>query len=230
MLSIKDAIIDKVFEDKSFLVGCFSKPNTPIVIPMWAGVSVSDPKFLKRIGKEFAKILRRLDTPDLLCGIATTGISIASTTSLYSKIPWIFARGERKLYGSKEAFDGTYWRGARVVFLDNLSAKGKGMIPVFEESDSEGFVYSNLLTIVDYTTWEKVPEFTEKKLQIHSLITAHELVEGLNKKGYFPGDIYNLLISFLNSPQDWVKDSEIVDRFQKEIEQYFDKEYIRDIR
>jgi orotate phosphoribosyltransferase len=225
---IKERIIEEVAKQKSFLVGYFSKPNTPVVIPMWADVSVSNPDFLKFIGEQIAQEVKNIGGCDILCGISTTGISLASATSLASGTPWIFARGERKSYGSKEAFDGRYHGGAKIIFIDNLSAKGKGMLPVFVEADKEGFQYSSMIVIVDYNTWDKIPAFQEKNIQIHSLISTHELVEGLAHKRYFPGRIAEMLIHFIENPQEWTPDSDSVQQFKKELEQHRDVSYIRD--
>ena len=101
------------------------------------------------------------------------------------------------------------------------------MIPVFESAAEEGFIFSNLIVIVDYDKWLKVDQFKKHNVNVLSLITVDELTDGLNELGYFPGETYSYIKQFLKEPGEWNSESEKVKSFMSELEKYKDRPYIK---
>jgi len=225
-ISVKRKIVEEIFRQKSAPIGCFHKPKVPgIIIPNWTVASVSNPVFLKFIGKEMSKIIREIGGADILCGIETAGIGIVAAVSMVSGIPWIYARKERKTYGSMEAFEGTYHRGAKVIFIDNFTAKGKGMPEILKNAEEEGFIFHHQISIID-GEWQKVDEYEKYDITVHSLITQTEVIEGLGKLNYFPGKLYDLTMSYTKNPAEWTQDSKIVKDFIEELNKAPNLDYI----
>lgn len=225
--ALKKTIAIEVARQQSFLIGVFEKPKVPgLIINQWAVASVSNPNFLKLVAEEMTKIINELGKVDLICGIETAGIGLAAAISLTSKKPWIYARKERKKYGSLEAFEGTYYQGARVIFIDNMSARGKGLPEILENAAAEKFIFDSQIVIVD-NDWEKIDEVKNYNLKTYSLITTQELIEELNKLHYFPGNLYSYMIDYVKEPQKWEKKSSIVKNFIEELHKTPDLPYIK---
>src|SRR3989344_6967000 len=179
--NVKRRIAEEVARQQSYLVGYFTKSSVPeIVVTQWAAISLSNPEFLKYISQQFGKLISDIGGYDILCGIETAGIALASATSMETKIAWIYARKERKKSGGLEAFEGTYRKGARVAFIDNFSAKGEGMAKILRNAKEEEFLFKDLFVIVD-NEWEKTDKFNEYEIVTHCLITNRELTHYLNE-------------------------------------------------
>lgn len=199
-IEVKRTIAKEVARQHSYLVGYFTKTSVPdLVVTQWAAISISSPEFLQFIANEFGKIINKIEKVDLLCGIETAGIALAAATSVETGMPWIYARKDRKKSGGMEAFEGTYKKGDKIVFIDNFSATGKGLLPMMKHADEEGFAYKDLIVICD-NEWDKVDAFSEK-ITTHALITNRELTFYLNEIGYFPGNLYKYCQMYLDEPE-----------------------------
>jgi len=222
---IKKTIAKEIAKQQSYLVGYFTKTSVPdLVVTQWAAISLSNPKFLQFLGKEFYKIIKDKNY-NLVCGIETAGIALAAATSMVSGLPWIYARKNRKESGGREAFEGTYHKGDKIVFIDNFSATGKGMINIIKHAREDGMLFEDLLAIVD-NEWDKVDEFN-KNLSTYALITNRELTDYLNELGYFPGNLYKYCRMYLDNPERLKPGSKDTENFIKELEKAPNLPYIR---
>lgn len=223
---IKQLIARETAKSQSFLIGLFNKPDVSIAINQWAAISVSNPKFLKKISEELAKLVKEMKDIDLICGVETAGIGIAATTSIMTNIPWIYARKGYKKYGGKEAFEGTYGPGKKVVFMDNMCAMGSGMKNVFKNAKQEKMEFSDMIVVLD-NDWDKIDEFEKYDVNVRSLITTKEFIDELNRLDYFPGNLYYYMDHYLKDPMSWTLDSDILKEFKEELKKHSSIRYVR---
>lgn len=223
---IKQLIARETVKSQSFLIGLFEKPDVPIAINQWAAISISNPKFLNTISRELAKLVKKTKNVDLICGVETAGIGIAATTSMKSNIPWIYARKGYKKYGGKEAFEGTYGPGKKLVFVDNMCAMGSGMANIFKNAEQEKMKFNDMIVVLD-NNWDKIDEFEKYNVNVKSLITTKEFIDELDKLNYFPGNLYCFMDHYLKDPMAWTIDSGILNEFKKELKKHVDVPYVR---
>jgi len=83
--------------------------------------AMSDPKVLKVIAKEFAKIIRNIKPRiEVVAGGATGGISLAAATAMELKLPWVYIRNQAKDYSTKKLVEGDYPKNANTILLDDV--------------------------------------------------------------------------------------------------------------
>lgn len=225
-IDIKKRIAVEVAKQQSYLIGYFTKTSVPnLVVTQWAAISFSNPVFLQFIAESYAKIIETLGEYDLICGIETAGIGLAAATSVKTNIPWIYSRKERKTSGGREAFEGTYHKGDNVLFVDNFSATGKGMLSVMVHAQEEEFTFGDLLVVVD-NEWKKNEVFNQA-ITTYALITNRELTHYLNELGYFPGKLYDYCIMYLDEPERLKPGLPDTEKFIEELRNAPDLPYIK---
>ena len=81
---------------------------------------------------------------DLICGVAYTGIPMATYLSTRYRIPMIVCKKERKTYGMMTIVDGTFKKGDRVLLIDDLITDGQSKMETINVLKTEGL---NVVTI-----------------------------------------------------------------------------------
>lgn len=84
-----------------------------------------------------------------VCGIAYTGIPIATAISQISELPMIMKRKEAKDYGTKQLIEGHYNRGDHVILIDDVITSGGSIIETIADLESVGLIVTCVLVLID---------------------------------------------------------------------------------
>ena len=90
-----------------------------------------------------------LQSFDLVCGVAYTGIPIATIFSHLSGVPMIFRRKESKKYGTKQEIEGTYQAGQRVLLLDDVITSGGSLLETKSALEAVGLIVVEARVLID---------------------------------------------------------------------------------
>lgn len=86
---------------------------------------------------------------DLICGIAYTGIPMATKLSLDHNIPMILIRKERKEYGTNKLIEGVYKNGQTCLMLDDVITTGSSLSESIKLLEEEGLEIQDILVFID---------------------------------------------------------------------------------
>ena len=160
---------------------------------------ISHPKFLKKIAKVYAQLLKPLQY-DRLAGVAYAALPIAGAVSLETNEPWIYMRKEglAKSYGLKKSIEGEFKKGDVIAVIDDLVTKGDSKIEVIQPFKDNGLAIKDFVVLIDYQKGAK--ELLQGKgYDLHSFLTTREVVEIMKKHGKIDESKYKQCLDFLNS-------------------------------
>lgn len=86
---------------------------------------------------------------DLVCGVPTAGISLATAFSIHHNIPMIWARKETKEHGLKKLVEGEYKPGQRVLLLDDVITSGISLCTTIHDLENVGLEVTEVRLLID---------------------------------------------------------------------------------
>jgi len=129
--------------------------------------SITYPYLIESIAREYVNLLNccylvpkslkdtRFDPSDnhrdtvRVCGIAYTGIPIATAISQIANMPMIMKRKEAKDYGTKQLIEGHFEKGDKVILIDDVITSGGSIIETITELENAGLVIGCVLVLTD---------------------------------------------------------------------------------
>lgn len=130
---------------------------------------VSFPKLLDSIAhKYFRPEDIEENNFDLVCGVAYTGIPIASIISRDYEIPMIFRRKEAKSYGTKKQIEGNFKPGMRVLLIDDVITSGSSLIETKQALEEEGLIVVESRVLIDRRDQVEVRENMDKYSELYT--------------------------------------------------------------
>ncbi|MFA4818895.1 MAG: hypothetical protein WC621_03565 [Patescibacteria group bacterium] len=162
----------------------------------------SNPKTLRIITEEMAKIIKQLDV-DLIAGCEFAGVPIASALSLETNLSAVYLRKKPKEYGSKSAIVGKV-SGSQAILIDDASGRGIGK-EQFAKYLEEAEVRVTDMLVIYWTGHPLVPWYAENNVKHHQLIEFEDFAHYAYKVGYISQTLHDMI-------WDWWKDYNIEKR------------------
>lgn len=179
---------------------------------LWDYIPDSDPEVLTWAGKKIGQIAKKIRA-ELILGVESSGIPVATSASMYSSLPFGFIRKSPKGYGLERVIEGEFGKRKRVLLVDNFVFTGTTMANAAKTLDGAGFKLAKAISIDDFNTLPKDPSF--EKLSFESLAKNSEKIEELLRLGYFPLETVEILRKYVNTPELFFAPSSIHDKFVK---------------
>ena len=86
---------------------------------------------------------------DLVCGVESSGIPLATAISLYLEKPLIYVRKGRKGHGLGKLIEGDYREGALALLVDDVATTGNSLVHGVKALRSEGLRVQEAFVLVD---------------------------------------------------------------------------------
>lgn len=86
---------------------------------------------------------------DNVCGVAYTGIPLATIISSKHLIPMLIKRKEKKEYGTKKLIEGVYNPGDKCLLVDDLITTGSSLMENVTALKKEGVIVDDILVFID---------------------------------------------------------------------------------
>ena len=135
-------------------------------------------------------------TFDCIAGIPYTALPIATAFSLKSGIPMIYARKEKKAYGTGQQIEGIWEKGNRVLIIDDLITSGASKEETFGVFEAEGLITDDIVVLIDREQGGK--ETIEKTgHRLHSMISVFEILDRIKSLNKIDDQLYNKVFMFL---------------------------------
>ncbi|MBT4289938.1 MAG: orotate phosphoribosyltransferase [Deltaproteobacteria bacterium] len=194
---MKQKIIDALIEIEAIKFGKF-KLKSGIISPIYIDlrIIVSYPQMLKNIAQGLMGLAESIEY-DSIAGIPYTALPIATAYSLESGKPMIYARKEKKEYGTAQQIEGIWKKGDTVLIIDDLITDGASKSETFEVFESAGLVVNDIVILIDREQGGK--ENIQKTGHcVHSLISIFEVLDRIKSLNKLDKQRYNEILAFLN--------------------------------
>jgi len=169
---------------------------------------LSDPKILKIVAQEYAKVIKKIRPKiKVIAGGESGGISIAAATAMEANLPWAYIRKKSKGYSTDVLVEGYYKKGSRAVLVDDVIATGNAKELFIKNAKGE-LVIKDIIVILDdsdgnYPAWIK-----KRRIKVYSMHKKKDRDNYLHKIGFFNDDTYKLEQAYGADRDHWQDDPE----------------------
>lgn len=193
---MKNKIIDALIEIGAVKFGSFilkSGIESPIYIDL--RIIVSYPQLLSDIADAFAEMMKDLSF-DKIAGIPYTALPIATAISVRANTPMIYARKEKKKYGTGQQIEGIWKKGDKVLLIDDLITTGLSKEETFTVFNEAGLEVTDIAVLIDREQGGK--ELLKKTgHNLHSMISVFDILERLKEQNKIEEEMYDKVKTFL---------------------------------
>jgi uridine monophosphate synthetase len=193
---MKQEIIDELIEIEAIKFGEF-KLKSGIISPIYVDlrIIVSYPQLLTNIAQALIGLAGSIDY-DSVAGIPYTALPIATAYSLQSGKPMIYARKEKKEYGTAQQIEGIWKKGDTVLIIDDLITDGASKSETFKVFESAGLIVKDIVILIDREQGGK-ENIQKTGHQVHSLISIFEVLDRIKSLNKIDNQRYNEILAFL---------------------------------
>jgi len=140
---------------------------------------LSHPKEFKSLVKICDKIVEKMNF-DILAGVESSGIPLATALALEQEKPMIYVRKEAKDHGLRKRIEGDVQPGVKALVVDDVATTGASLEGAVRALRSEGLTVSDAFVIVD--RGEGAGErLAGLNVKLSSLITLNQITSRLKK-------------------------------------------------
>jgi orotate phosphoribosyltransferase len=130
------------------------------------------PDILRKIAREMARLIDR--RVDRIAGIAVGGIPLVVALSLETNVPFLIVRKEKKDYGMETKIEGEFFKGEKVVVVEDVTTTGQTALEAVRAIRRIGKC-DTVIAVVDRR--EGAEELLKKNgIELIFLFTAEELI------------------------------------------------------
>ncbi|MHA1615973.1 MAG: orotate phosphoribosyltransferase [Candidatus Njordarchaeales archaeon] len=154
------------------------------------------PKILKDIAGLILTEAKKRTVFEVVVGIATGGIPLASYISCIANIPMAYVRKEEKKHGTGKLLEG-FVVDRKVLLVDDVATTGQSLERAVNVVRDNGGTIENAIVVIDREQGAK-ERLRRIGVNLFSLLTAKELFEILMQKGIISRNKYEEIIEYIN--------------------------------
>ncbi len=143
--------------------------------------------------------------PDVIAGVATSGISWAAILADRLELPHAYVRAEPKGHGKGNTIEGRIRQGQRVLLVEDLVNTGGSSVRVIENIRAAGGVVDDCLAIVTYELDDAVNAFDAASCRVHPLTGFSTLVDVAVERRYISPEQESLVRAWQKNPATWAE-------------------------
>jgi len=195
VVSLKREFVDVLLSTECFRLGEFvlkSGKKSPFYIDLRN--LISDPEAMRIAGRAYAHLASSCDF-DIIGGIPSAGLPLATVASLELGKPMIWPRMPAKDHGTGKRIEGRYAKGDRVLLLDDLITTGASKIEAKDILKSEGLEVRDLVVLIERGSEGRV-DMEREGVRLHAFMHVNELFEALKENGRISEAQYSDLVDF----------------------------------
>ena len=138
----------------------------------------------------------KLDDIDVVVGVATAGIPLATYVSCLTNKPMAYVRMEKKNHGTSSLIEGDV-TGLRTLILDDVSTTGSSILKAVEAILEAGGIPVRVAVLVDREQGAR-EVLASRGIELFRLITAREVFRDLYAHGLINEATYRELLEYLD--------------------------------
>lgn len=172
--------------------------NSPIYIDL--RLLVGFPDLLIKVSEQYILLLKDIKF-HRLAALPYAALPIATAISTQANLPMIYARKERKSYGTGSTVEGPYQEGEVVVVIDDLVTTGESKFESIEQLEEVGLQVKDIVVLIDRQSGaSKI--LAEKGYRLHALFTLSTLLDYWEEGGCVSTDKIDRVRDFLGNTEE----------------------------
>ncbi len=155
----------------------------------------SHPQLFRRVVRAYVDVVRGLK-PDVIAGIATAGLPIASVVAYELNTPLIYVRKEVREHGTGRVVEGVVREGEHAVIIDDVATTGGSIARAAEELRRVGLVVKYAVVLIDREQGAR-EGLARLGIELKSVMRVTELINTLLKEGLINEEVRSKVINYL---------------------------------
>jgi orotate phosphoribosyltransferase len=156
----------------------------------------SYPELRNRVVEELIKRFEVITRCDVVVGIATSGLVLATLIAVRLNKPLSYVRIERKEHGTRSLVEGNVSEKA-VVIVDDVATTGGSIEHAAIALKSSRAIPLAAVTVVDREQGAR-QRLKSIGIELHSLITSREIFESLHSAKLITTEEYEKIMNYIN--------------------------------
>ncbi len=160
-----------------------------------------------RVISEFTNVISNKFRPfadvDIICGIATGGISYGVLIADRMRLPFIYVRTERKAHGLMKMIEGRFHKKDRVILIEDHISTGLSSMNAIEALRDEGIEIVSLFSIMTYGLEKTENRYKDAGIKHDSLCNLETVLEVAQERNILSSDDVITIRDFAKSPETW---------------------------
>jgi uridine monophosphate synthetase len=172
--------------------------KSPIYIDL--RLLVGFPDLLIKVSKQYILLLKDIKF-HRLAALPYAALPIATSISTQANLPMIYARKEKKSYGTGSIVEGPYQEGEVVVVIDDLVTTGESKFESIQQLEEVGLQVKDIVVLIDRQSGaSKI--LAERGYKLHALFKLSTLLDYWKEGGYVSTDQINRVRDFLGNVEE----------------------------
>lgn len=167
---------------------------------------MSYPKERDEIVSHFLTLIKQNKLkPDVIAGIATSGIPWAAWIAAKLKLPLVYIRKKKKGHGKQNLIEGKLKKGRKVIIVEDLISTGGSSINGVKAVKAAGCTVLSNLAIFTYGLEQAKESFDKEKTLLLTLTNLHTLIDAAVENKYITETEKEQILEWHKAPKKWKK-------------------------
>ncbi|MEM2088572.1 MAG: orotate phosphoribosyltransferase [Thermoproteota archaeon] len=160
-------------------------------------ILVSKPRIFDRLVDTYVDKMRKTrESFDVVAGVETAGIPIATLISHKTGVPMVFVRSREREHGTGRLVEGELREGSRAVIVDDVLTTGRSILKAAEAIGLAGGEVAYALVFLDRLQ-NGVKKLGEAGVRTYSVIDIQRFLKILFENKLIPNVEYNRVMKYL---------------------------------
>jgi orotate phosphoribosyltransferase len=168
---------------------------------------ISFPRARRRLMDLAADLIERSaghEALDAVAGGETAGIPFAAWIAERLALPMLYVRKQPKGFGRNAQIEGEMAGGARVILIEDLASEGTSKLNFVRAIRQAGGVIAHSFVIFNYGIFpQSLASLEAEGVTLHWLATWWDVLGVAQGLGYFTGEHFVAVKTFLEDPDAW---------------------------
>ncbi|MGQ9478748.1 MAG: orotate phosphoribosyltransferase [Thermoproteota archaeon] len=195
-------LVKKIYAAGAFKTGEF-RLTSGLPSPYYVDlrILISRPKIFSRLVDSYIWKIRGIKKAfDVIAGVETAGISVATLLSYKMCKPMVYVRSTEKTHGTRKRVEGELSRGDKVIIVDDVLTTGGSIMEAASGIRESGGEVVYAIVFLDRLQ-NGAFKLREIGIEAYSVIDAAGFVEILHRNRLIPDSEYVRIMDYLGSVQ-----------------------------